>query len=155
MDFTHAHFPTDQFDECMIKDGWVLGRKGEGYIALTAARGIDLVKEGDNGCRELRSYGMPNVWICQIGRQEVDGSFEEFCAKALATRLEWPGNSVKFQNLRGQLIEFGWEGGLRVDGVEQPLVFPRAIDNPYCQVDIGESQYDIGINETVMRLNFE
>jgi hypothetical protein len=155
MNFTHAHFPVHQFDEYVINSGWAFGRKGDGYLALTAARGLEFVKEGPGGYRELRSHGTPNIWICQLGRAALDGSFVDFQTKILATRLEWPGNSVKFTGLRGEQIEFGWESPLVVNGVERSFKFDKAIENPYCSADLHSDQYEIGFGDVAMRLNFE
>jgi hypothetical protein len=155
MDFTHAYFPLYQFDESELRDGWAFARKGDGYLALTAARGLEMVKEGPGGYRELRSYGQPNIWICQMGRKTQDGDFAEFKKAVAEMRLEWPGNSARFTNLRGETIAFGWERPLTVDGVEQNLSFGMAIDNPYCRAELDSSQYEIGFGDLLMRLNFE
>jgi hypothetical protein len=32
--FTHAWLPKDKFDEVVERSGWILARKGEGYLAL-------------------------------------------------------------------------------------------------------------------------
>src|SRR5690606_5085719 len=30
--YTHAYFPTEHFDEVVERDGWVIGRRGDGYV---------------------------------------------------------------------------------------------------------------------------
>ena len=50
-------FPTFAFDEYEIEKGWAFARKGKGYLAITARQGIELIKRGPDGYRELRSYG--------------------------------------------------------------------------------------------------
>jgi len=75
-DSTHAFFPTEHFDEVVERDGWVIGRKGDGYVALWSARPttwrtyaddeftrglierFDLVAEG----------GPDNVWITEVAQ---------------------------------------------------------------------------------------
>ena len=84
MGFTHAYFPVHALENYDVRDNWAFGRVGDGYIALTAARGLELITRGDNAYRELRSHGTPNVWLCQMGRKALDGSFEEFIQKVLA-----------------------------------------------------------------------
>ena len=78
MGFTHAYFPLYAFDEHALRDGWAFARKGDGYLALTAAQGLTPITRGDNAYRELRSYGTQNIWLCHMGRAARDGSFDEF-----------------------------------------------------------------------------
>ena len=56
MGFTHAYYPVHSFDEYVLRDGWAFARRGEGYLALTAAQGIELVHRGSTAFRELRSH---------------------------------------------------------------------------------------------------
>ena len=37
-DYTHAWFPTENFDQVVQRDGWTIGRKGDGYVALWSWR---------------------------------------------------------------------------------------------------------------------
>ena len=113
--FTHAFFPGSVFDEINIRDGWVFGRKGDGYIALTASNGLELMKRGPAAFKELRSYGQETVWVCHMGRAALDGSFEDFQERILALNLEVQGLDVKFDTLRGRTLTFGWEGPLTIE----------------------------------------
>jgi hypothetical protein len=38
--FTRAWFPQDRFDEVRQANGWTLGRKGNGYVALWSEQGL-------------------------------------------------------------------------------------------------------------------
>lgn len=153
--FTHAYFPIYKFDEWEMKDGWAYARKGKGYLAITAARGLELVKHGPGGYCELRSYDAPNIWICQMGRESQDGSFSDFQRKVKKIHLAWSGNAVHFKTLRGEKVQFGWEGPLVVDEAAQKLAFEKMIDNPYCTAEPGASILEIQYEGTIMRLNFE
>ena len=73
---THAFFPTEHFDEVVEQDGWVIGRKGDGYVALWSARPAawrtyteDEFTRGLTEPFDLVAEGGPdNVWITQVGR---------------------------------------------------------------------------------------
>ena len=82
--FTHAYFPAYAFDEYVVRDAWAFARVGDGYLALTASCGLELMTDGNNVYRELRSYGAQNVWFCHMGRAALDGSFSEFQENVLA-----------------------------------------------------------------------
>jgi hypothetical protein len=49
--FTHGYFPTGAFDEHTIHDGWAFARKGDGYLALAAAQGVEFITHGNNAYR--------------------------------------------------------------------------------------------------------
>ena len=94
----------------MIKDGWAFARKGDGYLAITASCGIEQIKRGPDGYRELRSVGKNNIWLVHMGRKAQDQSFEKFQKKILAMKPKWQDLSVTCINLRGEELVFGWEG---------------------------------------------
>jgi hypothetical protein len=154
MGFTHAYFPVPAFDEYKISDGWAFMRKGEGYLALTAERGLEFIQKGLNAYRELRSYGLHNTWVCQLGRATQDGSFEEFIQKALKTRLEWQPDGVVYTSLRGEEISFGWISPLQVNGEDKPLVLAKHIQNPFCIAEAPALKMEIVYGNNLLRLNF-
>ena len=155
MGFTHAYFPTAAFDEQVVRDGWAFARTGEGYLAITAARGIELVTTGDNAFRELRSDGSHNVWLCPMGRAALDGSFADFQEKVLARALTFRALSVRYETLRGQVLEFGWQGPLTLDGEEHALDNFKHMENPYCVVDFPATAMEIQYGDQALRLVFE
>lgn len=155
MGFTHAYFPIYAFEEHLIKDGWAFARKGDGYLAITAACGIEQVKRGPDGYRELRSIGKHNTWLVHMGRAAQDQSFEKFQKKILAMRPKWKDLSVSCINLRGEELVFGWEGPLLVNGKPQLLSGLKHIENPYCNADLPANFMDIEYKGDLMRLSFE
>jgi hypothetical protein len=155
MGFTHAYFPVYAFDAWELRGGWIFGQKGDGYIAMTAARGLELMRRGNNAFRELRSYGARNVWLAQMGRAAQDGTFAEFQQRVLGQPLVFDELAVCYHSLRGQEIAFGWQGPLLVDGVEQPLAGFKHYENPYCTAELADRQMDITFGDEMLRLNFE
>jgi hypothetical protein len=153
--YTHAYFPMKTFDEYAIEAGWAFARVGKGYLALTAASGITPIYSGPTAYRELRSYGQQNLWLCHMGQQLLDGSFEDFRAKIQAMAFSSDGAIVDFRSLRGDRIEFGWSGPLRINGQVQPIAdFPH-FENPYCAVTLPARQMEIVHNQNGIRLTFE
>jgi hypothetical protein len=152
MGFTHAYFPMAAFDETAVENGWAFARKGNGYLALSAGRGLELIKAGRTAYRELRSYGLENVWLCQMGRAALDGTFADFRAKVLARHVRFDGSHVQFATLRGESVEFGWEGALAVDGAAVPLSGYPHYDSPYCVAELPAEEMEIQYQGNVMRL---
>jgi hypothetical protein len=160
MGFTHAYFPVYQFSEYEIKTDqdtlltWAFARKENGFLALTCSQGFELIERVPDGFRELRSYGKDNVWVCQMGRAETDGSFEHFKKRILALKCDFQGTTVRFKTLRGEYLSFGWEGPLIVNSKEKQLHGFKHHESQYSVTDLPASQMDIQFEETIMRLNF-
>jgi hypothetical protein len=154
MGFTHAYFPTGDFDEHRIRRGWAFARKGRAYIALWASLGLELVTRGPGTHHELRSYGQENVWLCFLGQPGTDGSFEDFQKKVLSLDVNAEGLAVRCKTHRDDMLSFGWEGAFVVNGEEQPLTDFKHYDGPFCSAEVGASQMDINNGEYIMRLNF-
>ena len=131
---------------------WAFARKGEGYLALTAARGLEFITRGDNAYRELRSHGQHNVWLCHMGRAALDGDFAAFQDKILALDVAFDELSVRCATLRGETLAFGWEGPLMRNGQEEPITGFKHYDNPYCVADLPASQMEIRYGDQAMRL---
>ncbi|MBM3135367.1 MAG: hypothetical protein FJZ89_08850 [Chloroflexi bacterium] len=157
--FTHAYFPVWAFDEYALRPDangrqWAFARKGDGYLALTAACGLEFITRGDNAYRELRSYGQNNVWLCHLGRAALDGDFRAFQDKVLALDVNFGELSVRCATLRGETLAFGWEGPLLRNGQKQPITGFKHYDNPYCVADLPASQMEVRFGDQAMRLNF-
>jgi len=90
-----------------------------------------------------------------MGQALLDGTFEEFQTKILATELATDQLAVSLKSLRGDTLTFGWEAPLHINGEQQPLDRARHIENPYCIVDLPALQMDIVLGEQGIRLKFE
>lgn len=156
MPWTHAYFPVSEFDETRFEGGWAFARKGDGYLAITAREGIELIRHGKGAYRELRSQGTENMWICVLGRKADFQDFRGFQKKTLKSHLEWQdGLAVRFDAPSGDELVFSWEGDLLVNGVAQPLFGEHLIENRYCSAPKGASTIDIQYEGMILRLNFE
>ncbi len=152
MGLTHAYFPAHAFDTYVIRDGWAFAQKGDGYLALTAARGMTFVRAGLAAYRELRSPGLHNIWLCQLGRRVLDGDFQSFQAHVLALDVAYDDLGVSWTTLRGDNLTFGWEGPLLRNGVVVPLEIDAHVESPYCVAEFPAAQMDIHVGDIVMRL---
>lgn len=155
LDFTHALFPTYKFDEYRLQDGWAFARHGDGYLALTAARGLQMTSTGVDAYRELRSYGFPNIWICQMGNSSRDGNFDRFIKKFGKLKLSWPDSGVEFKSIRGNRISFGWQKPFMVDGAVVGLDFSGKETSPYLTRNQEDEAMDLAFEGTLYRLTFK
>lgn len=95
--YTHAYFPQERFDEVVETAGWVIGRKGDGYVALYSERPTqwrvhDPVSIANNGLTRPWDLVAPgsanNVWIVEVGRAADHGSFANFVAAISSATVE-------------------------------------------------------------------
>jgi hypothetical protein len=130
--FTHAWLPRERFDQVLEKHGWIFAKKDRGYLALRSQNPYHWQEqEGEDQGREVIVPGKRNVWICEIGREALDGSFDEFITRITAASLQFDDRSTAYHSPSVGLVEFGWKGPLRVNGEAFSLKnYPR-YDSPY------------------------
>ncbi len=68
-----VYWPEDRFDETLILDQWLLGRKGESYIAVLCDK---LLKK--NGHYYSDSDRGRQMWAVVVGNTSTHGSFSDF-----------------------------------------------------------------------------
>jgi hypothetical protein len=157
--FTHAYFPRWAFDEVREEPaadggGWIFGRKGDGYVALYSHQPYQWQGEGPDAGQEIIALGRQNVWICQMGRAAVDGSFDDFVAHISQTPLDVQGLSVRYAAPGVGQMEFGWNDSLLVDGREAPLRGYARFSSPYAVAPFGAGVYHFELGEHSLDLNF-
>jgi hypothetical protein len=90
-----------------------------------------------------------------MGQESLDGTFEDFKRKIREMDVVVDGLAIRLRSLRGEAIEFGWQGPLLINGAEQPLVSTRHIESPYCTADLPATQLEIVYKEAGIRLKFD
>jgi hypothetical protein len=81
--------------------------------------------------REVITPGRRSIGICQLGRKDDDGTFEDFIQSICSAELSFNGLNIEYPSPGNGLLSFGWEGPLRLDGVDIQLHnYPRN-DDPY------------------------
>jgi hypothetical protein len=177
--YTHAWLPRDRFDEVIEQGGWIFARKGEGYLALhsqypyywkheTTHRQVDVrVREkqeladyvrtrgsAEDVGREIIVPGKHNIWICELGRREVDGEFAAFVARISGADLRFDGLDVAYDSPSVGKLAFGWETPFRQNGRLVELHgYPR-YENPYMRAAFATEKIDVVLGEERLRLNW-
>jgi hypothetical protein len=122
--------------------GWLFGRKGDGYVALWSRAPTSWSSDVFGG-EGLTAEGRKNVWVCQLGRQKVDGPFAAWAARIAAARIDSTEASVSYAAPGVGAVSFAWEGPLKVAGRAVALAgYPR-FDNPFARAAWGSGRYQV------------
>lgn len=167
---THAYFPQHEFDETTEKNGWVFGRKNNGYIALKSMNPASWKDQDPNLFKAVygenwESYylnatkpyiyhcnGHANVWVAEMGNKDKNGSFEKFIAGFESAEITGGTWICEYNSPSLGKIGFGWNSDFTVnDEVISIHDYPR-YDNPYCMAEFGTTSLHIkyGSNELII-----
>jgi hypothetical protein len=164
LDYTHAYFPQERFDEVVRERQWTFGRRGDGYVALWSARPTEWRTYDDpaihrHGLNEpfdlVAPGGSDNVWIVQVADVSQFDSFTSFRAAVSASEVEVADESVAWVSPVEGPLEFSWSGPLRVRGDVIDLHPGPRMDNPYVQVPFEGRRYDIRCGDERLILDFD
>jgi hypothetical protein len=139
---TLAVFRRSSFDEVVGSGNWTFGRKGQAYVALWSATMVHWTN-GVFGGEGLVAPRRRNAWICQMGRQSVDGPFAEWTKKIAAAKLAGTESAVEYAAPGIGEVAFAWDGPFTVNGKVIPLHGYNRFDNPYAKVPWGQGRYEI------------
>ncbi|MEI8309787.1 MAG: hypothetical protein WCH98_03430, partial [Verrucomicrobiota bacterium] len=81
--FTHAHWPTDAFDETLRCGAWLFGAKAGGYVGLWCSTPLAPHDEVLTG-REWRAPGRVVAWVCRAADRARAGSLVRFAEECQA-----------------------------------------------------------------------
>jgi hypothetical protein len=109
---------------------------------------------GPDANQEVIALGYKNVWICQLGRANVDGSFREFITAISEADLSVDGLAVRFDSPGNGVVTFDWTGPLSLDGKAVPMRDYARFDNPYAQVAFNSRVYEIYYDDLGLVLDF-
>ena len=165
--YTHAFFPQDRFDEIVEQAGWVIGRKGDGYVALWSERPTHwrtyAPGESTGGHTQpfdlIASGGADNVWICEVGRRADHGSFAAFVAAVVASApavtRTGPEISVAYASPTEGELRFGTQGGFSVGGVARALRDHPRHSSPWAEQCALVKGFDIAAGGSRVQLDLE
>ncbi len=131
------------FDEVTEDGPWTFARKRQAYVALRSHQPTVWSKQGVLSGEGLIAEGRQNIWICQMGRESVDGPFAAWTKAVAAALVQVDGLNVSYRAPGVGAVTFGWDGPLQIDGRPEPLTDYARFDNPYCQSQYGSGRYVI------------
>lgn len=143
MNLTHAYFPQQAFDEVIQKDGWVFGRKGNGYVALYSQHPTEWQNDERGNINDLVVQGRQNIWICEVGSISEWESFPKFVEAVQQAKVSCNQQDVTYHSPTSGEMKFSWEGSFLLNGKEIPLKTGYRYDNLYSQTRFDSYQVEI------------
>ncbi len=170
--YSHLYFPKHEMDEVIEKDGFLFGRKDDGYIAVTSLQPAYwepkdpalfralYPDEWERRFDEAEDYeyiaqGHANVWAVEMGSRAENGSFEAFVNSFENASLSGDSHDCVYMSPSRGKITFGWSKPLTVSGEEILLHGYRRYDNPFCQAEFDAGKLEIRAGGHTAVLDFE
>ncbi|MCL2181031.1 MAG: hypothetical protein FWB83_07875 [Treponema sp.] len=170
--FTHIYFPRHEFDQVTEKDGWIFGKRGGAYIAVYSSipgkwenpdPKFYKAVYGGNWEKEYHSakpyeYMVPKhavVYICEMGDEKTDGSFENFKSRFNAAAFSGDTFSFSYRSPSLGKMSFGWKEPLKINDEEIAIRDYMRYDNPFCRAAFGEKRYLIKAGGEEISLDFD
>lgn len=170
--YSHVYFPQHEMDAFVERDGFLFGRRGDGYIAVRSLipgyweqKDPQLFKAlypSDWKARyeaakpyEYIAQGHANVWAVEMGSKAENGSFEAFIQGFADATLTGDSHHCLYRSPSQGEIRFGWNEPLRVGDTEIALHGYKRYDNPFCQAEFDAPQIEIACDGHRTVLNFE
>jgi hypothetical protein len=151
---THLWFPLTWMDEYRQQGSWLIGCKGDGYIAVSTEGGFDPLLNGDTAHSEWIARGDGAAYCVTVGGVDVNGSFDNFI-KSLQEPIfsgSSRSKSVSWTRSNETRLDLSWKGAFAVNGIIQDLdesgvpEIPVRLQNPSTRV---------GASESLMRVEFK
>ncbi len=171
---THAYIPQEFLDKIIEKDGWVFGKKDDGYIAIRPISGytswidanpalnpfLGLKKEDEDGkAVKIKEYeylatGRSNVWICEMGSKSENGSFGAFIDGFKDAEITGDVYGISYKSPSRGIMTTGWSKPLTVKDEEIRTDYHMRYDNPWCKCKRAALKLEISDGEIGLELDF-
>jgi len=170
--YSHLYFPKHEMDEVIEKDGFLFGRKGKGYIAVTAL-GDGYWEPKDPAMfrhvygaewqamfEKAQDYeyivqGHANVWAVEMGSEREHGSFDAFVQSFKPDALHGDTHDFAYQSPTLGLMRCGWGKPLTVNGDPIAIHGYQRYDHPYCQTPFDAREMNVTCGNASLQLDFD
>jgi hypothetical protein len=132
LDFTHAWLPREEFDEVVEQNGWVFARHQNAYLALRSQNPYSWQMDAaGDPFMEMVVPGRKNVYVCELGRPETHGTFDQFVESISSASVLFETLAVVYHSPSQGVFGFSWDGALTHDGTAVSLSEYDRYDTPY------------------------
>lgn len=141
--YTHAFFPKEKFDEIIIENSTVFGRKSSTYIALISAGPLEWVSE-----EEAVQKGKVTAWVCHVSSEDKSGSFKDFVKEVNDNGFNFNKMTLSYKKL-----QLKYKKEYKEDGKVVDTRYLR-YDTPYIRADRKPENMEIAFKGKSLVLDF-
>lgn len=163
--YTHAYVPRFAFDDWVEQGDWVCGRRNNGYVAIGTPQETrwcdpetdicELLDLDDPLPYDLVVDNQSVAWVCEVGRRETHGTFDEFVENMTTGTITGDTSSLSYDSPSVGQVTFGWDEPFIVDGQKIPLTSEARYRDPYCHVPFGETTVTLDVDSVQCQLSLE
>lgn len=146
----HAYVPRSAFDELREAAGWVVGRKGNGYLALWSQAPATWAEGSDYA---LETGVADTVFVVELGAAPDWPSFDAFVAAVTGAAVSVTDGTVTYESPSLGRVAVGWTGPLTVAGAAVDLGPYRRWDNAFATTEAGAPRTRIRHGEVILELD--
>lgn len=140
-EFTHAWFPTQEFDAWTQEGAWWFAAQGEAYVGLACSVPAKLTDQGAWAGKELVAPGRGSAWVAVFGARETDGSFDAFRARCASARITWPRENAAMEvRLGATRIQLPPKGPPLVNGAAEDFATWPQMESPMWRGEYGKAE---------------
>lgn len=171
---SHIYFPKHEMDEVVEEKGYIFGRKGNGYIAVTViSAGDQYWEEKDKALfehvykadadamfekaldYEYVAQGHAAVWAVEMGSEAENGSFDEFMRGFKEKGLVGDIHVFTYHSPSFGVMQCGWGKELTVNGRQVNIHnYPR-YQLPGCEMAFDAEKIFIDGGEHTLEMQFD
>ncbi len=113
---THLWFPTPWMDEFEVHGSWIVGRVGNGYVAVATEGGFAPVEAGDTSRQEWIPKGDGALYVTTLGNNRDHGTFKKFVSFLEEPHFITRSRSINWRTTEGSALDLSWLGSFTVNG---------------------------------------
>jgi hypothetical protein len=149
---SHCYFERARFDEVRMEGNWVFATIKGSYIGIYSQNGLSFTDSGLYKNRELVCAGTDNIWLCECGDVQQNGTFDNFVLALKSASVECSGDTVIYESPSIGHLEAGWDGQVTVNGKPLEMRGPHTVESEWVNGTFGEPHLRIsykGITEDI------
>ncbi|HHY82128.1 MAG TPA: hypothetical protein GX505_05545 [Clostridiales bacterium] len=151
INYTHAWFPTESFDEVEIEDRYLFGRLNGVYIMLAGRYPLQAHPQNSS---EWIQRGKMTYWICEIGTDAQYNDFRTFVRELKAREILFNERTKTLIYKGKHQYEVIYGKGFTVDKQQITLEYPR-LYSPYGHIPRKPEEIRIEWERHYLYLNFD
>lgn len=149
LNYTHAYFPQDKFDEVILDKNRLFGRLNDVYIALIGKNRL-IVNEKDTS--DILQQGKVTYWICETGTSEAYSSFKSFCDTVGKREIKFKNGVLEYHGRHK--LSLAYKKYFKVDDRKVRTGYNR-FETPYVNAERKPKELEIKFGDRFLKLDFD